>query len=396
MIRSVKSFDLKHKQILIRVDFNVPIEDEIVMDDFRIRSAIPTIKYCLNAGASVVLMSHLGRPGGEVNPKFSLVPVGEKLAELLEMPIKFSDSCISEDSADVSLGLRPGEIHLLENLRFHPGETNNDPAFSGALAKHGQIYINDAFGTAHRAHASNVGVTRHFSQKGIGFLVEKELEYLRQVVKNPRRPLILALGGAKIRGKLDLIQRFLEDADQILIGGGMAFTFLKAKGVPVGGSLVDTSMLEEAKRILRLARTQKVVLHLPLDVAVHTAIEPVDHPRYVPINKIPADAMGLDIGPKTVAAFSQVIEGAGTVIWNGPMGIFEMSGFDRGSQAIAQSLARLRLASGIAVVGGGDTASAVRKFGLSEEMSHVSTGGGASLELLSGKSLPAIAALEKT
>ncbi len=396
MIRSVKSFDLKHKQILIRVDFNVPIENEMVTDDFRIRSALPTIKYCLNAGASIVLMSHLGRPGGKVNPELSLIPVGEKLAELLEMPIKFSDNCISEDSADVSLGLRPGEIHLLENLRFHDGETKNDPVFSSALAKHGQIYINDAFGTAHRAHASNVGVTRHFTNKGMGFLVEKELEYLRHVIKNPRRPLVLILGGAKISGKLDLIQRFLEDADHILIGGGMAFTFLKAKGVPVGGSLLDPVMLEEAKRIMRLARTQKVSFHLPLDVAIHSAIEPVEQPKIVPINKIPDDAMGLDIGPRTIAEFSRLIEGAGTVIWNGPMGIFEVPGFETGSRAIASSLANLRLASGIAVVGGGDTAAAVRKFGLSEEMSHVSTGGGASLELLSGKTLPAIDALEKT
>jgi len=394
MIRSVKSFDLKHKRILIRVDFNVPMENEIVMDDFRIRSAIPTIKFCLSAGASVILMSHLGRPKGKVVPELSLIPVGEKLAELMEMPIKFSDDCVSEDATNVSFGLHPGEIHLLENLRFHDGETENSIEFSSKLAKHGQIYINDAFGTAHRAHASNTGVTRYFTHKGIGFLVDKELQYLEKVIQNPKSPLVLVLGGAKIASKLGLIQKFIEEADTILIGGGMAFTFLKARGVPVGGSLVDDKMIETAKRILRSARNQKVELVFPDDVTIAQEISESALQSVSQINKIPDDQMGLDIGPDTTLKFAEIIKNAGTVIWNGPMGVFETPGYEKGSLGVAQALAELHENEGIAVVGGGDTAAAVEQFDLSNEMSHVSTGGGASLELLSGNKLPAIAALE--
>lgn len=394
MIRGVKSFDLKHKRVLIRVDFNVPIENEVVTDDFRIRSALPTIRYCLNAGSSVILMSHLGRPKGKVVPGMSLLPVGEKLAELLEMPIKFSNDCVSEDATDVSFGLHSGEIHLLENLRFHSAETENSPEFGNQLSKHGQIYINDAFGTAHRAHASNVGVTSHFTNKGIGFLVEKELQYLEKVIQKPKRPLVLILGGAKIDSKLGLIQKFMEEADAILIGGGMAFTFLKARGVPVGGSLVDDKMINTAKQILRMARTQKVELVFPEDVVVAEEISESAATAISPINKISENQMGLDIGPATTSRFADIIKNAGTVIWNGPMGVFETPGFEQGSLGIAQALAELHENDGIAVVGGGDTAAAVNQFGLSGEMSHVSTGGGASLELLSGHKLPAIAALE--
>jgi len=246
MIRALHSFDVKQKRVLMRVDFNVPIENDRVVDSFRIRSAIPSIKECLDSGSSIVLMSHLGRPNGKIDEKYSLVPVGEALSDILEMPIKFSHDCISEDAINVTIGLHPGEVHLLENLRFHPGETDNDPEFAGKLARHGQIYINDAFGTAHRSHASNVGVTEHFIEKGMGYLMEKELQFLLEMFKEPKHPLLVILGGEKISGKLQLIDRFLDDADTILMGGGMAFTFLKALGVDVGRSIVDSKMVFSA------------------------------------------------------------------------------------------------------------------------------------------------------
>lgn len=395
MLKSLNSFDLKLKKVLIRVDFNVPLKDGKVVDDFRIRAALPTIQWCLKNGASVILMSHLGRPKGKVVPELSLMPVGEVLAELLEMPVKFSDDCVSEDAIDVTLGLKTGEIHLLENLRFHPEETKNDMEFSSLLAKHGQVYINDAFGTAHRAHASNVGVASFFTLKGIGFLVEKELRYLQTVIRKPKRPLVLILGGAKIGSKLGLINKFIEEADTIIIGGGMVFTFLKARGWQVGGSLIDPAMIDTAKKILAQARMHNVNLLFPTDVVIADSIEPTEKPEVVPIDKIPLSKMGLDIGPESVKAFSSVIQKAGTVVWNGPMGVFEVAGFDVGSRGIAEALAEAKKLGTITIVGGGDTASAVKKFGLMESMSHVSTGGGASLELLSGNSLPAISVLEK-
>jgi 3-phosphoglycerate kinase len=394
MLKSIRSFDIKHKRVLIRVDFNVPLQDGSVADDFRIRAALPTIQYCLKAGAAVILMSHLGRPRGKVDPQLSLIPVGEKLAELLEMPVKFSQDCISEDARDTSLGLKPGEIHLLENLRFHKEETDNDPGFSALLAKHGQIYINDAFGTAHRAHASNVGVAYQFSHKGIGFLVEKELKYLQQVIQKPRRPLVLILGGAKIGTKLKLIHRFLEEADIILVGGGMVFTFLRARGREVGTSLVDEASLEIARDIIHQSHQRDLELHFPIDVVVADGVATAADKRVVSIHDIPPDKAGLDIGPETVAAYGKLIRQAGTVVWNGPMGVFETPGFEAGTLGVAQALQAAREQGVITVVGGGDTAAAVKKFGLIDAMSHVSTGGGASLELLSGNALPALTALE--
>ena len=394
MLRSIKSFDLKNKRVLMRLDLNVPILNGVVTDDFRIRSALPTIQYCLDSGASVIVMSHLGRPKGKQIPEMSLVPVGEKIAELLEMPIKFSNDCVSEDAQDVSLGLKPGEIHLLENLRFHNAEIKNSPEFSTQLAKHGQIYINDAFGTTHRAHASNVGVARQFTFKGIGFLVEKELRYLENVVQRPNRPLTLVLGGAKIDTKLGLIDRFSEKADTILIGGGMAFTFLKAAGIDVGSSLVDKSMLRTAEKVIRKTKTQRARLKFPIDVIAAPGLNDANKAETLDINSIPDSMMGLDIGPKTVKAFSNILKESATVIWNGPMGVFEKPGFDKGTLDIANSLADCHTNGAIVVIGGGDTAAAIDQFGLMDSMSHVSTGGGASLELLSGNHLPAILALE--
>ena len=393
MIRALHSFDVKQKRVLMRVDFNVPIENDRVVDSFRIRSAIPSIKDCLESGTSLVLMSHLGRPNGKIDEKYSLVPVGEALSDILEIPIKFSYDCISEDAINVTIGLHPGEIHLLENLRFHLGETNNDPEFAGKLARHGQIYINDAFGTAHRSHASNVGVTEHFIEKGMGYLMEKELHFLLERFKEPKHPLLLILGGAKISGKLHLIDRFLDDADTILIGGGMAFTFLKALGVDVGRSIVDSKMVFSAREILARARRKRVKLVFPVDFVIAETIEKPKEIKTVAFDSIPDSFMGLDIGTETVNIFSDYILGAGTILWNGPMGVFEKKEFENGTKAISKMLS-LAYDKGIdTIVGGGESAAAVKTFGMGEKMTHVSTGGGASLELLSGNTLPALDAL---
>ena len=393
MIKSLKTFDLKDKRVLIRVDFNVPIENDRVVDDFRIKATIPTIQYCLKAGANIVLMSHLGRPNGQVDSELSLIPTGETLADLLEMPIKFSGDCISEDAHDVSLSLRGGEIHLLENLRFHSEETNNDSIFSAQLAKHGQVYINDAFGTAHRAHASNVGVTKHFSHKGMGFLIEKELQYLSEAMIKPDRPLTVILGGAKIDTKLNLIRHFAGMADYILIGGGMAFTFLQAQGKDIGNSLVDRSMLATAKAIMSRARG-KTKLIFPTDFVCAASMDNSQQAEIHKVGEIPDKLMGLDIGPETISNFSEIIIKSKTIIWNGPMGVFEVDGFHQGTQKIAERMADVTINETITIIGGGESAAAVNKFGLMDKVSHVSTGGGASLELLSGNSLPAIYSLE--
>ncbi|HIF27392.1 MAG TPA: phosphoglycerate kinase [Candidatus Marinimicrobia bacterium] len=393
MIRALHSFDLKQKRVLMRVDFNVPIENDRVVDSFRIQSAIPSIKECLDSGSSIVLMSHLGRPNGKIDEKFSLIPVGETLSDILEIPIKFSHDCISEDAINVTIGLHPGEVHLLENLRFHSGETNNDPEFARKLARHGQIYVNDAFGTAHRSHASNVGVTEHFIEKGMGYLMEKELHFLLERFKEPKHPLLLILGGAKISGKLHLIDRFLDDADTILIGGGMAFTFLKALGVDVGRSIVDSKMVFSAREILARARRKRVKLVFPVDFVIAETIEKPKEIKTVAFDSIPDSFMGLDIGTETVNIFSDYILGAGTILWNGPMGVFEKKEFENGTKAISKMLS-LAYDKGIdTIVGGGESAAAVKTFGMSEKMTHVSTGGGASLELLSGNTLPALDAL---
>jgi len=392
LLKTLKSFDLKDKRVLIRVDFNVPVENELVTDDFRIRSALPTIKHCLNEGAKIILISHMGRPNGKFDSNLSLMPAGEKLADLLEMPIKFSDNCISEDAHDVTLGLRSGEVHLLENLRFHIEETNNDQNFSINLAKHGQVFINDAFGTAHRSHASNLGVSKYFNQKGMGFLIDKELEFLDEAMKVPKKPLTLVLGGAKIDTKIDLINRFIQIADHILIGGGMAFTFLKAKGKNIGASLVDETMLSQAKIIMANARG-KTNLIFPSDLICAKSMNDKDSSIFNS-NEIPEDLMGLDIGPSTIKDFSDVIAASGTILWNGPMGVFEVDGFHNGTEKLAESIGMATKNESITIVGGGDSAAAIKKFEMMHNFSHVSTGGGAALSLLSGNTMPAIYALE--
>ena len=395
MIRSLNSFDLKDKRVLIRVDYNVPIENGVVKDAYRIQCSIPTIKECLESGASVVLMSHLGRPNGKINEEFSLISVGEVLSDFLEIPIKFSHDCINEDSINVTIGLHPGEVHLLENLRFHSGEEDNDVEFSTLLSKHGQIYINDAFGTSHRSHASNVGVTDNFIHKGMGLLMKREVQYLQKKFKNPKEPLTILLGGAKISDKIDLIEKFLIDANTILIGGGMAFTFLKAKGLNVGNSIVDEKMISVANEIIKKARRNRVKLVFPVDFIVSDSIDKPSKLETVSFDSIPTNMMGLDIGNETIKLFSKILSQSGTILWNGPMGVFEKKEFENGTKEIAISLSNLKDENITTIVGGGDSASAVRKFSNIEDITHVSTGGGASLELLSGRSLPAIEALGK-
>lgn len=392
MIHTLHTFDLKDKRLLMRVDFNVPINNGRVTDDFRLRAALPTIQHCLQQGAAVVLMSHLGRPKGKVVDNLSLISVGETLADLLEMPIKFSDDCISEDARDTSLGISPGEIHLLENLRFHDEETLNDPQFSMLLSKHGDVFINDAFGTAHRAHASNVGVVDQFRQKGIGFLMEKELKYLKESFDHPLRPVTIILGGAKIDTKLSMIKRFLSKADTIIIGGGMAFTFLKAKGLEVGSSLIDDKMLSTATQIMNEVKNQRVQLVFPSDFVCAKDLESKPDGVYLR-RDIPEDLMGLDIGPKSIEKFQKIISSSKTILWNGPLGVFEQESYTQGTKAITEKLVEVTEAGQTTIVGGGDTVAAVRSIGFYRDVSHVSTGGGAFLELLSGETLPAFSAL---
>ena len=393
MIKTLKTFDLKNKRVLLRVDYNVPLENNRVIDDFRIKQTLPTIKYCLDAGAKIIIMSHLGRPNGKYDPNLSLMPIGEALADCLEMPIKFSDDCISEDSHNVTLGLKPGEIHMLENLRFHEDETTNNADFCALLAKHGDIFINDAFGMAHRSHASNVGIAKNFSRKGIGFLFEKELNFLSKILSKPPRPITLLLGGAKINTKVGLIDHYIGIADQILIGGGMAFTLLKARGLDIGNSIIDESKISSARELIEKAKKKKNIF-LPKDVVCSKSIKKSASSKVYDITKIPKGQMGLDIGPKTIDSFSSLISNSKTVIWNGPMGAFELDNFDNGTKSLAKHIASCTEGGLISIIGGGDTASALRKFNLDNKMTHLSTGGGASIELLSGKNLPAIFALE--
>jgi phosphoglycerate kinase len=394
MIKTLKAFDLEGKNVLLRVDFNVPVVNERVVNNFRIKASLPTISTCIDAGASVTLMSHLGRPNGVRDDKLSLMCVGEELASLLEMPIKFSNNPTSTDAIDTSLSLKPGEIHLLENLRFSPLEKSNDLTFSSQLARHGQVFINDAFGTAHRAHSSNVGVVRSFKHYGIGWLMDKELNFLQRFMTKPKAPLALILGGAKIDTKLGIIDQFLSKADYIIIGGGMAFTFLKAKGKKVGGSLVDDRMIKTAKNIINKARLQNVKLLLPEDVICGLSIDDKEPKGPYEINAIPENLMGLDIGPKTLSRYNSILGKSKTIVWNGPMGVFEKEGFESGTREMGIHLVSCITNGSKVIVGGGDTAAALENFNLLDEMTHVSTGGGASLELLSGNQLPALKILE--
>ena len=394
MLRSIKSFDIKGQTVLMRLDLNVPLSGENINDDFRIKACLPTINYCLSEGASIVIMSHLGRPNGKFDKKYSLIPVGESLASMLEIPIKFSEDCISQDAIDTSLSLKQGEIHLLENLRFYKQEEENDLDFSNKLSRHGRLYINDAFGTSHRMHASNYGVIDNFKNYGMGLLIEKEVQYLKGIINKPKRPLVLLLGGAKVSTKLDLINRYIHKADKIIIGGGMAFTFLKAMGYNVGKSLLESSMIEKAKSIMDLARVSGKTILIPIDFICAEGIDSLPIKSGINTRNIPENLMGLDIGPQSIEIFNEALDDSSTVIWNGPMGVFERSCFSNGTKLIADNLVRLVDENINVIAGGGDTASALKLYNLIEKITHVSTGGGASLQLMSGKSLKALERLE--
>lgn len=391
---TIDDVDITRKRVLTRVDFNVPLENGKVADDTRITAAIPTIQKIIASGARAILMSHLGRPKGEIKSGLSLKPVAERLSQLMGRKVYFSEDCIGDAAEKSVAGLSEGEIVLLENLRFHKEEEKNDPEFARALAKSGDVYINDAFGTAHRAHASTEGITRFIESSAAGYLMKKELDYLGMALEDPARPFVAILGGAKISGKIDVISNLLEKVDNLLIGGGMAFTFFKAKGYEIGNSLLEEDKVSEASNIMMLAEHRKVNLVLPIDIVVTPDLD-VDPPlsETVVAAGIGKDMFGVDIGPRTVERFKSIIQSTGTVVWNGPMGIFERMPFATGTFELARILAEATDKGCITIVGGGDSASAVAKAGLAERMSHVSTGGGASLEFFEGKTLPGVAAL---
>jgi len=394
-MKTITDLKLKGKRVLIRVDYNVPLNGGVVADDFRIRSSLPTIKHCLNEGASIILMSHLGRPKGTVVPGLSLDPVAFCLEELLDKEVMFSDDCISEDAIELSQQMLPGEIHLLENLRFYKGETDNDTEFSKYLAKHADIYINDAFGTAHRSHASNVGVSSFMNDTAIGFLMEKEIKYLVDAMNNPVHPCTVILGGAKIGDKIELIHNIVEKTDTILIGGAMAFTFLKVQGKNVGSSLIDEENLEVAENILRLSEKSNTNLALPVDVVASTELSHDTHWRVSNLEELKDDEAGYDIGPETTMNFELLLSGNKTIVWNGPMGVFEIPAFSTGTQAIASAVRDQTEEGAVSIIGGGDTASALKNYGITDGFTHISTGGGSSLQLMSGKQLPALEALHE-
>lgn len=387
--KSINDIDVQGKRALVRVDFNVPMEDGQVTDDRRIRAALPTINYLLDHGAGVILMSHLGRPKGSPNPKYSMGPVAAKLQELLGRPVKKLDDCIGPEVEAACKALQPGGVILLENTRFYKEEEKNDPDFAAKLAALGEVYVNDAFGSAHRAHASTEGVTHTLRPAVAGFLMEKELEYLGKALADPDTPFLAIMGGAKISDKIAVIENLLSKVDSLLIGGGMANTFFVAQGHDVGKSLVEAEAVDTAKKLLA-DHADKLVL--PVDCVVATEFKADAEAKTVPVDEIPADWMILDIGPATIAHFSNRLAAAKTVIWNGPMGVFEFPRFAEGTFAVAKALAGLKGAT--TIIGGGDSAAAVEQSGLAEQMSHISTGGGASLEFLEGIELPGVAALD--
>jgi phosphoglycerate kinase len=388
---SITDVELAGKRVLVRVDFNVPLnERQEVTDDTRIRAALPTIRYALDKGAKVLLVSHLGRPKGKVVPALSLAPAATRLSELLGMPVAMAPDCIGEAAETAAAKLAPGQALLLENCRFHAGDEKNDEAMSRALAKLCDVFVNDAFGAAHRAHASTVGVTKFVPVAAAGFLMAKELEYLGRAMTNPDRPFVAILGGAKVSDKIGVLKNLVTKVDALLVGGGMAYTFLKAQGMEVGTSLLEADKLEMARGILDAARAKGVAFLLPMDHVIAQKIAADAETRVVDSTAIPAGWMGLDIGPKAREAFATAIRGAKTIVWNGPMGVFELAPFREGTFAVAHAIAGSGATS---IVGGGDSVAAVTQAGLASRMTHISTGGGASLEFLEGIELPGVAAL---
>ena len=394
-LASLTAADLSGKKVLVRVDFNVP-QDETgkITDDTRIRAALPTIKYLIDAGARVILTSHFGRPKG-VTESLRLNPVAVRLSELLGKPVLKTDDCIGDAVAAQVNALNNGDVALLENVRFYPEEEKNDPEFAKKLASLADIYVNDAFGTAHRAHASTEGVTKYLSTSVAGFLLDKELQYLSGAIDNPKRPLAAIVGGSKVSSKIGVIETLLDKVDYLLLGGGMIFTFYKARGLSVGKSLVEEDKLDLARALEAKAAAKGVKFLLPTDVVVADNFKPDANAQTVSINEIPDGWMGLDIGPDSVKVFQEALSHCKSAIWNGPMGVFEFDKFAVGTEAIAKTLAELTGTGTITIIGGGDSVAAVEKVGLADKMSHISTGGGASLELLEGKILPGIAALNE-
>jgi 3-phosphoglycerate kinase len=388
--KSIKDIDVKGRRVLTRVDFNVPLDESgRITDDNRIKAALETVRYVVDNGGKLVLMSHLGRPKGESRPEFSLRPAALRLSELLGRPVAMLDDCVGEAVKEKVQNMRDGEVIMLENLRFHKEETKNDPDFAKQLAALGDIFVNDAFGTCHRAHASTEGVT-HYLESVAGFLVQKEIEYFQKVITAPQKPFIFILGGAKVSDKIPVIENMMEKADSIIIGGAMAYTFMKVQGAGVGDSLLQEEMFDTVKAILDKAAVSGVNIALPIDHVITDDIKTAQNIKVTPSKDIDQGWMGVDIGPKTIELFCAKIDAAATIVWNGPVGIFENDAFAKGSRALAEAIAKSKA---ISVIGGGDTAAAVAKFELAKKMSHISTGGGASLEYLEGKTLPGIAAL---
>ena len=392
VLNTIRDADLTGKRVLIRVDFNVPLKEGVVKDDTRIRAALPTIEYILSQkGASLVVMSHFGRPKGKKNPEFSMAPIGKRFAELLGKPVKVAPDVIGPEVEKEVKALKAGEVLLLENVRFYPDEEANNPDYAKALASYGDVYVNDAFGTAHRAHASTEGVA-HFLPSYVGFLIEKEVKFMAPLLENPAHPFVSIIGGAKVSSKIGVLQSLLRTCDTMVIGGGMAYTFLTVQGHKVGKSLVEADYLDTARDFLKVAAEKKVNVILPVD---HIAAEAFDEnaaPVAVDGIDIPDNLMGMDVGPKTIALIKDAISKAQSVVWNGPLGVFEFDSFAKGTLDIAKAVADCK---GTTVVGGGDSVAAVNKFGLADKLSHVSTGGGASLEFLQGLPLPGIVALQK-
>ncbi|MFN6200455.1 MAG: phosphoglycerate kinase [Dolichospermum sp.] len=394
-LASLSAADISGKRALVRVDFNVPVDDQgNITDDTRIRAALPTIQDLTQKGAKVILTSHFGRPKG-VDEKLRLTPVAKRLAELLGQEVIKTDDCIGDDVAAKVAALDNGQVLLLENVRFYKEEEKNDREFAQKLAANADFYVNDAFGTAHRAHASTEGVTEFLSPSVAGYLVEKELQYLQSAIEEPKRPLAAIIGGSKVSSKIGVIETLLEKCDKLIIGGGMIFTFYKARGLNVGKSLVEEDKLELARELEAKAKERGVALLLPTDIVSADKFAPDANATTVSIENIPADGMGLDIGPDSIKVFQAALADCQTVIWNGPMGVFEFDKFAAGTEAIAHTLAEIGKTGAITIIGGGDSVAAVEKVGLADQMSHISTGGGASLELLEGKILPGIAALDE-
>ena len=386
--------DVKNKRVMMRVDFNVPLDNGVITDDNRIQQALPSIKYLVDEGALLILTSHLGRPKGERDESLSLKPVAEYLQEHLDYNVHFAEDCIGKSAESVIKQADFGEIVLLENTRFHPGEKKNDAEFAQKLALPVEMFVNDAFGSSHRAHASVVGVADYLKPVASGFLLEKEIKYLEDTINNPRHPFVAILGGAKVSDKIGVIENLLDKVDSIIIGGGMSYTFMRAKGMSTGDSLVEEDKIELAGELIKKAKDAGVTLHLPIDHVVADEFKNDAEHKVVDEDGIEDDWMAVDIGPQTIISYGNIIKNADTVVWNGPMGVFEMENFAEGTFAVAEALAEATENGAITIVGGGDSSSAIKQAGLDDKVSHVSTGGGASLEYLEGNILPGVAALD--